>query len=81
MIATKAIGALCAILLLSACTQTQWVKSGTTSAQTDADTSACRRVAGQDGFITVYQNDYELADAESRFRDCMKGRGYADQGH
>jgi hypothetical protein len=74
-----AIGAAAAILLLAGCTRTEWVKTGAEASRRDADVAACKQVAGQDGFITVYQNDLEMIDAENRFRECMKGRGYSDR--
>lgn len=72
----RAIAAAIAILLPAGCTRTEWVKTGAAPQQQEDDIAACKRVAGTDGFITVYQNDYEMIEAESRFRDCMKGRGY-----
>lgn len=64
---------------LGGCTQAHWSKSGAASQQVEADTAACRQAAGQDGFITVYQNQYAQIDAEQHFRECMKERGYAEQ--
>lgn len=68
-----------AVVLLAGCTQAHWSKTGAASSQVEADTAACRRDAGQDGIITVYQNDYAMMEAEAHFRECMKGRGYTDR--
>ena len=72
----QALAAATAILLLAGCAQTEWVKSGASPAQQDADIAACKHDSGQDAFITVYRDDQALSDAHAQFRDCMKARGY-----